>query len=194
MPITTVPACKAFRSIEPENQEHDAELARLILAVQEWLERECQRKFEQATVTEYYSGCHWRELIMVARPPIASIANIWDDLLRVYATPIPVSSYVVPAVDSEDSKAGIVRLDRLRFQDGIQNIKITYAGGFATIPTDLEQAAIEMVWAAREKGLNNLVGVRSRSVADGNVQYMNLAWESLADGILANYRLHLGVA
>lgn len=194
MPITTVPACKAFRGIEADNQEHDAELARLIPAVQEWLERECARKFEQATVTEYYSGCRWRELIMVARPPIVSITNLWDDLLRVYATPIPVASYVVPAVDSEDSKAGIVRLDRTTFSEGIQNIKITYVGGFATIPTDLEQAAIEMVWAAREKGLNNLVGVRSRSVADGNVQYMNLAWESLADGILANHRLHLGVA
>ncbi len=194
MALTTVQACKAFRGIEGDNLEHDEELARLILAVQEWLERECERKFEQATVTEYYSGTRWRDLIEVARPPIVSITNLWDDLLRVYATPMSVANYVVPQVDSHDSKAGIVRLDHLQFQQGIQNIKITYAGGFATIPTDLEQAAIEMVWAAREKGLHNLVGVRSRSVADGNVQYVNLAWSSLAEDIINQYRLHLGVA
>ena len=194
MAITTVPACKAFRGIENENQEHDTELARLIPAVQEWLQHECARKFEQATVTEYYSGRTWRELIMVARPPIVSITNLWDDPLRVYATPLALSSYVVPAVDSEDSKAGLVRLDGRTFTDGIQNIKITYVGGYATIPTDLEQAVIEMVWASREKGLHNLVGVRSRSVADGNVQYLNLGWGSLAEDIVGKYRLLGGVS
>lgn len=194
MPITTVPNCKAFRGIPGDNQEHDAELDRLIPAVQEWLERECERKFEQATVTEYYSGCHRRDLIVVARPPIITVTNLWDDPLRVYATPIPLVNYVVPAVGSEDALAGILRLDHLTFLDGIQNIKITYSGGFETIPADLEQAAIELVWAAREKGLNNLVGVRSRSIADGNVQYVNLSWDSLAQGIISKYSLHLGVA
>lgn len=194
MAITTVSNCKAFRGIAADNTEHDAELARLIPAVQEFLERECERKFELATVTEYYSGCDWRESLMVARPPIVTVTNLWDDPLRVYATPLLAASYVVPAVGSEDAKAGILRLDHVTFLDGIQNIKITYSGGFATIPADLDQAAIELVWAAREKGMNNLVGVRSRSVADGNVQYVNLAWGSLAEDIISQYRLHTGVA
>lgn len=192
--ITSVPHCKAFRNIPGENQEHDAELDRLIPAVQEFLERECERKFEKVEVTEFYSGAEWRELIIVARPPIVTVVNLWDDPTRVYATPIPVASYVVPPVDSEDGKAGILRLDGLCFLDGRNNIKVTYQGGFATIPQDLEEAAIEMVWAAREKGQNNLVGVRSRSIADGNVQYVNLAWGSLAEDIVQKYKLHTGVS
>jgi hypothetical protein len=189
MSLTTVPACKAFRGIEPENQEHDAELARLIPAVQEWLERECERTFEQATVTEYFHGDDWRDRLIVASPPLISITNIWDDPARAYATPLAASSYVI-----DDAEAGVIRLDGMTFSKGLRNIKLTYVGGFAVIPTDLEQAAIELVWAAREKGINNLVGVRSRSVADGNVQYVNLGWGSLAQDIIGKYRLHTGVA
>lgn len=189
MALTTVPNCKAFRGIPGENTEHDAELDRLIPAVQAFLEQECERVFEQVSVTDYYNGDEWTDRLIVARPPIVSVTNLWDDLLRVYATPIASSRYVI-----EDAEAGVVRLDGLTFQKGIRNIKITYVGGFSTIPEDLEQAAIEMVWAAREKGVNNLVGVRSRSIADGNVQYMNLSWESLAQGIVNKYRLYTGVA
>lgn len=189
MALTTVPDCKAFRGIPGDNQEHDAELARLILAVQTFLEEECERSFEAATVTEYFHGLDWRDRLMVARPPIVSITNIWDDLARVYATPLAASSYVL-----DDAEAGMIRLDGLTFSQGLRNIKITYVGGFAQIPTDLAQAAMEMVWAAREKGVNNLVGVRSRSVADGSVQYVNLGWGGLVDDIVRKYRLHTGVA
>lgn len=189
MALTTVPACKAFRSIPGENQEHDAELARLIPAVQAFLERECERTFEQATVTEYFHGDDWRDRLIVARPPLISITNLWDDPLRVYATPLAASSYVI-----DDAEAGIIRLDGLTFSKGLKNIKLAYVGGFVTIPKDLEEAAIELVWAAREKGVNNLVGVRSRSVADGSVQYVNLGWGSLVDDIVSQYRLHTGVA
>lgn len=190
MALTTVPACKAFREIPGEVVEHDDELERLIIAVQEWLEQECERTFEQATVTEYYHGNDWTGTLMVARPPIDSVTSLWDDPLRVYgsATLIDPSKYVIA-----DADAGIIKLDGITFQKGLRNIKLTYVGGYAAIPADLEQAAIEMVWAAREKGAHNLIGVRSRSIADGNVQFVNLGWESLAEGIIRKYRLRTGV-
>lgn len=189
MPITTVANCKAFRAIEAGNTDHDAELTRLIPAVQRWLEQECQRTFDQGTVTEYFSGTDWRDTLIVSRPPIVSITNLWDDPARVYATPISAASYVI-----DDADAGIVKLDGLTFSSGLNNIKITYVGGFATMPQDLEEAAIEMVWAARMKGDQNLVGVRSRSIADGSVQFVNLAWPLDLDSIISKYRLKTGVA
>lgn len=204
MAITTVTNCKAFREIGSGNQEHDAELARLIPAVQSYLEQECFRTFESGTVTEYKSGGNlewgcWSSTaapfrssrLMVARPPITSITGIWDDPIRVYGndTLIDQTNYVI-----EDADAGLIVLDGYQFKPGIKNIKITYVGGFTSIPSDLEQAAIEMVWAAREKGLHNLIGVRSRSVADGNVQFMNLDWGSANLGpIVQKYSLRLGV-
>lgn len=191
MPITTVAHCKAFRAIDTDNQEHDAELERIIPAVQAFLEEECGRMFEAADMTEYFDGDEWNHLLLVARPPINSIANLWDDSTRLFTTPIAVGSY-----DIKDAKAGIVRLlDGLRFSCGQRNIKLTYNGGYTSIPVDLEQAAIEMVWAAREKGLHNLIGVRSRSIADGNVQFVNLDWGSAnLMPIIQKYSLKTGVA
>lgn len=191
MPITTVANCKAFRGVEASNQEHDAELARIIPAVQAFLEQECGRVFDAGTVTEYFDGEMWASVLLVARPPINSIINLWDDPTRVFATPFSVGSY-----DVKDANAGIVRLlDDLEFSDGQHNIKITYSGGYASIPFDLEQAAIEMVWAAREKGLHNLIGVRSRSVGDGNIQFVNLDWGSPnLTAIIQKYSLKTGVA
>lgn len=191
MPLTTVANCKAFRGIESDNQEHDSELARLIESVQAFLEEECGRVFEAGDVTEYYDGDEWCQRILVARPPINSIVNLWDDPARTYATPLQATTY-----DIQDAKAGIVRLlDGRRFSTGQRNIKITYNGGYTSIPLDLEQAAIEMVWAAREKGVHNLIGVRSRSIADGNVQFVNLDWGSAhLMPIIQKYSLKTGVA
>ena len=221
MSITTVSNCKAFRGIDASNTEHDAELTRLIPAVQAFMEQECARKFDQATVTEYFNGRgfvyssnygfgygvngvgvgigrrygvdEWTEKassdrLMVARPPIISITNIWDDPLRVYPTPISTANYLIA-----DAEAGIIRLDQLIFLRGIANIKVTYLGGYSPIPADLEQAAIEMVWAAREKGSNNLIGVRSRALAGDSVQYVNLAWPLDLGMILDKYSFGLGV-
>jgi len=214
MPLTTVPACKSFRGIDSEDTDHDAELERIIAAVQSFLELECGRKFDLATVTEYYNGAGhvstgrfgggsfnglsvgyrpvhgdvWRDRILVAQPPVVSITNLWDDPLRVYDTvPLLTSQYVIA-----DPESGLIRLDGIIFQHGIHNIKITYVGGYAEIPPDLEQAAIEMVWAAREKGLNNLIGVRSRALAGDNVQYLNLTGIMDLEPIISKYRLHVG--
>lgn len=121
-----------------------------------------------------------------------SITSIHDDPLRVYgaSTLIDAAKYVIG-----DADAGLILLDGLTFQQGLRNIKITYEGGFASIPADLEQAAIELVWAAREKGANNLIGVRSRSIADGNVQFVNLDWGSVnLAPIISKYSLRTGVA
>ena len=204
MPITTVAQCKAFRGVEAANQEHDAELDRIIPAVQAFLEQECARVFDRSTVTEYYhgagswGGCRsgaspaWRNTLLVKRPPIVSITNIWDDPARAYGstTLLGAASYVIA-----DAEAGLIILDGFCFQEGINNIKVTYVGGYASMPFDLEQAAIEMVWAAREKGLHNLIGVRSRSVGDGNIQFVNLDWGSPnLTAIIQKYSLKTGVA
>lgn len=191
MPLTTVANCKAFRNIPTENTEDDAELTRIIPAVQAFLEEECGRVFDVGPVTEYFDGDEWNQLLIVARPPINSITNLWDDASRVFAVPLAATSY-----DIKDDKAGIVRLlDGRRFSNGQRNIKCTYNGGFATMPLDLEQAAIEMVWAARKKGMHNLIGVRSRSIADGNIEFLNLDWGSANLGpIIQKYSLKTGVA
>lgn len=198
MAITTVANCKAFRGIDESNTQHDVELERIIKVVQSYLENECGRVFEDSGNTsdlvEYYSGAGssnvsgmgsgfgsgfglssrgagWSTQLVLNRPPIISLTDIQVDPLRVWANaPIDPTLYA-----RYDDSAGIVQLlNGIFFPQGTMNIRVRYRGGFAAIPADIEQAAIEMVWSIRTKGEQNLIGVRSRAMADGSIQYVNL--------------------
>jgi hypothetical protein len=186
--ILSVSECKAFRNIPNDVTEHDSELERLIAVVQTWLENECGRKFDDSGVTplaEYYSGDEWRSQLVVARPPIIGITDIQVDNNRNWDQPtVPAANFAV-----YDADAGIIKLINYRFPLGVMNIRVQYRGGFSnsTMPADLKQAAIEMVWANRMKGENNLIGVRSRGLADGSVQYVNLDWPMNLQPIIDKY-------
>jgi hypothetical protein len=171
--ITTVSNCKQFRGLDVDNDEDDAELERIIGVVQTWLEKECNRKFDDSGTTpivEYYSGDEWRTALIVGRPPIISIQDVQIDNLRVWDKPVLDPAFY----DVYDAEAGIIKFINYTLPRGTLNVRLRYRGGYSVIPADLEQAAIEMVWAVRAKGENNLIGVRSRTVADGSVQYLNL--------------------
>jgi len=180
MSLTTLANVKAFKNIT--DTVHDNELSRLIITVDNFVAEYCSRTFEQnATITEYFSTKWGQRTLLLRRPPIQSIVSLYDDPIRSYGigTLIPSTSYVV-----DDADAGILRLDGTSFGHGIQNVKITYSGGYATIPSALEQAAIELIWMARDKGDQALLGLRGKSVADGSVTYLDNQWPSGVNAIL----------
>src|SRR3990167_2265935 len=130
MALTTLAAVKAFKGISATDQ--DAEITRLITVVSEYLTRYCRRTFDQnATLVEYHSGTSGQTTLRLDRPPINSIASIYDDPERAYgaSTLVAATDYVI-----EDAAAGLVRLDWVSFQAGLNNVKVTYSGGYATIP------------------------------------------------------------
>lgn len=186
MSLTTLAAVKAYKNIEASNTAHDTELARLILTVDNFVAEYCGRTFEQSvTTTEYHSTTWGQRTLLLRRPPIQSIASVHDDPLRAYgaSTLRASTSYVI-----DDANAGIVRLDGASFGQGIQNVKVIYSGGYSTIPLSLEQAAIELVWLARDKGDQALLGLKGKSVADGSVSYLDNSWPSGINAILDLYR------
>lgn len=192
MAITTVPNCKAFLNIPSDNKEHDAELARIIASLEAFLEMKTGRKIKKETITEYFDGDDWRDRLLVARPPIESIVNLWDDTSRVWSVPLAASTY-----ETLNPDAGIIRLlDGLQFSRGRRNIKLTYIGGYEGAIPGIEQEVIELVWAAREKGQYKLIGVRNRSIADGSTQWMNLDWDTspVAMSVVNKLSLKTGVA
>lgn len=186
MSLTTLAAVKAFKNIEVSTTTHDAEIARLILTVDNFVAEYCGRTFEQnVTTTEYHSTTWGQRTLLLRRPPIASIASLYDDPTRVYAASslMAATYYVI-----DDANAGILRLDGASFGQGIQNVKITYSGGFATIPSSLEQAAIELIWLARDKGDQALLGLKGKSIADGSVSYLDNQFPSGVRTTLDLYR------
>lgn len=183
MALTTLANVKAFKNITVD--DHDNELSRLITTVDNFVEEYCGRTFEQATVTEYHSTTWGQRVLLLKRPPIVSITSFYDDAVRVYGadTLLASTSYVI-----DDANAGIVRLDGTSFGQGLRNVKAVYVGGYATIPFALEQAAIELIWLARDKGDQALLGLRGKSIADGSVSYLDNQWPSGINAILDLYR------
>jgi|CXWL01.1.fsa_nt_gi hypothetical protein len=164
MSLTTLATVKAFKNIT--GTQHDAEIARLILAVDAFVANYVQRTIEQATVTEYHSTRSGQVSLRLRQYPVASITSLYDDAERVYGsdTVLAASDYVL-----EDANAGIVTLDGTAFDVGINNVKVVYVAGYATVPADLAQAAVELVWLTRDLGDKALLGIQSQSIADGSV-------------------------
>ena len=186
MSLTTLANLKAFKNLSAS--EHDAEITRLIPAVDAFVAQYCNRVLEQATVTEYQSGRAGQQTLRLKQYPVASITSLHDDPDRVYAsdTLIAPADYVLT-----DAKAGIVQLDGLTFNAGLNNLRIIYLGGFASGSNEralLEQAAIELIWLARNKGDQALLGLQSRSIADGRVDTFNTDWPAGVKMILDGFR------
>lgn len=190
MAITVLANVKGFKNLGVADTAHDAEIARLIPVVQDFMENYCRRVFEQnTTVTEYHSGKAGQAVLMLNQPPIASIASIHDDPLRVYGASalVAASKYLV-----RDAEAGIVQFDGWSLQEGLNNVKVVYSGGFPPADTELkalEQAAIELIWLARDKGDQALLGLSSKSVADGSYTVLRNDWPAGVQTILDLYRL-----
>jgi len=122
-------------------------------AAQEAIETFCDRKFDNAQRTEYHNG-RGESWLYVKNAPItdsagaitrdASNLSIWDDTDRDYGSNELIDSDDLIVADPD---AGLIRYDGNVFLDSIQNIKITYYGGFteAAMPEDVKQAYIILI-------------------------------------------------
>lgn len=131
-------------------------------------EQYCSRMFASGTYTEYFSSDGSQTKIPVLAYPITSITNIWVDSERTFgdSTKLTASDYVA------DQRGGpYIRLKYSTFSVGIDNIKVTYAGGLAAnttaVPDDLRLACMLQVafWFQRREQL----GLAGASMPGGSL-------------------------
>lgn len=118
----------------------------------------CNRKFAAQDWTEYYKGDGTNRLLL-RQYPINQIYSIYDDVDRQWPSS---SAKDISAVAISYQTSGLIQLvgdifinaDLWSFYQ-LENIKITYNAGFATIPEDLEEACIKYcaVEYAKSKGV-----------------------------------------
>lgn len=164
MALATLEEIKNYLQINSTNE--DARLANLVNYASSIVETYCNRNFEQANVTEYRDG--GRNSVFVDRIPINSINVVAEYNGSSYVTlngpnadgslPDNVTSNSNALQYVWDSETGeITRLDypqaRLRssvlgvpiFDNYPKGVKITYNGGYSTIPYDLKMAVLDYV-------------------------------------------------
>ena len=122
--------------------KQDALISQLILMVSDRIEQYCNREFEYgASVVEQHDSDGQHDYIIVRRPPIATVASLYDDADRAFGalSLIPATDYY-PYTDG----SGIVQLTAGRFTRGFKNVRVTYAGGYTyqTLPPSIKEACI----------------------------------------------------
>jgi len=136
----TLDAVKEYLRISSSND--DTLLNNLIARAEDEADMYCHRVFAAATYTEYYDG-NGLSKMNLKHYPVNSITSIHDDLDREYGAD--------DLIDSDDyvfeADSGIVKLDGLTFTGGIQNIKVIYNAGYATLPDDVTDAIVKLVAA-----------------------------------------------
>lgn len=131
----------------------DAVLTALIANASDFIERYCNRVFEQTTFTDVRNG-NGADAIFLRHVPILSVQSVSVDGTTVPPAPdarsygwvndehkVYIRGYARVNPESPDVYVGAPR----GFSRGIQNIQIAYTAGHATIPLSVNQACVELV-------------------------------------------------
>jgi hypothetical protein len=183
---TTVAACKVQLGITDTTQ--DAFLESLVNRSYKILETFLGRKMKEADYVEYYDGPDDEspDTLLLNQWPIIEVESIHDDLERLFG-----SDSLIAASDMVIYKErGLVKLFRNQscFQRGAQNIKVAYTAGYATMPGDLEDAAIQMVEHMYNRSRTN--GFDSASLGGKSETYDKAEIPAAVKRTLRNYKVY----
>lgn len=146
----------------------DALIAKAITSVSESCRSYCQTKFDVETYTEYRSGGGWGQTrIFTKYQPIVSVTSLTID--DVVMTPL-LSNIPDPNGSGYAYTENAILLYGYEFTKGQDNVIIVYSAGYATVPYDLNQIAVEWVcFKYREK---DRIGHKSKTLAGETVAFI----------------------
>lgn len=153
--LTTLAAVEAWLGLAPGNAD-EALLASLITAASGFVQTWCDRQFASQSYTESWDGKGARRMPF-PHSPVSAVASVTID-----GQAIPASTDNGVASPGFFFAPKMLMLSGYRFTQGFGNVQVAYTAGFATIPADVAQAAIDLIALRyREK---DRVGKSSESV------------------------------
>lgn len=172
-----------FRGGGNQTQTDDNLLQRMITALSESINRTTCRTIKAANHTEIHSGTG-SQVLFVRNPPIISITSLYVNGNAIGAKSTDPTQYLNS--NGYSFSEGHVSIFGYSFDRGLDNIQITYRGGYNAAPSDLEQACIEAVaWGYKE--LDRL-GFISKSLAGETVTFDVKVMSQRAKGIVDRYQ------
>ena len=136
------------------------------------------------TYTEYLDGTG-SDVFWTRRTQISSVTSIhissvgdWDDV-----APVDLTSVLFDTAD-----LGKVSLLGLGTGTGFRAIKIVYAGGYSTLPDDVQIARAMIVAMIRNRGKEGADGFKRERLGDRNVEYDAELLPQPAREILDHYK------
>lgn len=143
---------KLYIAVNASNTDYDDVLEDMIDSASEAIEQYCRLKFALSQRTEYHDGDGGSKFFTKVRPitdatgtlletPTAATITVWVDTDRAYGDDYKVDNEDLIVWPAE----GKIGYDGGNFTEGDKSIKVTYYSGYATIPTDVQEAAKMLV-------------------------------------------------
>ncbi len=154
----------------------------LRVAVNSFVDSYCGRTIMGASYVEPHTVLEaWQTTLIVENPPIRALTSLTSG--RTSPTLVDPDGYVVEA------KKGIVRLTVSWLTVGVNQYTVSYDGGFAEPPRDLEMVALSIIAREAEKAAKGRHGMRSRSFAQGTWESFERDLEGFEKRLLDQYKL-----
>lgn len=176
--LTTLAQAKSQLAIPGVTE--DARVEMFINAASARIERFCDRRFKQASYSEYHHG-RGQNLLLPLEYPIISIAEIRVSDDKVWTEGlVPSTDYFIVDYDQAIQYLGY-------FPSGFGNIRLMYSAGYATIPSDLEMACLWYVeWYFKHRDRGDM-GRTSISKGDESVGVLDASPKMIQE-ILLDYK------
>lgn len=175
--LTTVANVKEWIGITSSTD--DQLIQRLVGGISQTIQSWLNRQLKSQSYTETRDG-NGNNSMMFADYPVTEVTSV-----KVNGKPIlPCPDFSSPGYRFNGTS---ITLIGYIFNQGVQNIELSYKAGFATVPLDIEQAVIELV-ALRYKERDR-IGQQSKNMANGEtVTYMIKDFPDDVLSLLKNYK------
>ncbi len=163
MALCTRGNVRTYLEIDNADTKKDNLIDEMIAPAQSFLEEYCRTKFESESATDYFTGPS--KVFCLKRFNVSDVV-VYDDWQRVFGASSIISSddYYV------ETENGIIYLD-YSIGQGIGTVKITYTGGFTTVPEAIRQACVELVGRKVKEAPFGGLQVSSKSMEGGSINF-----------------------
>lgn len=181
------------------SSDKDTLISALIVAASRWIEGHCQRTFASTSYTEVFSPGRDGRILRsgtVVRPrqyPIISVTSLHESSVRTFD-----ATSLLPATDYAIGQGSLTveLLDdgtTIALQGGQRTVQLIYVAGYATIPGDLQRAAVMLAVHLYHKADRQKQNVASESLGGVTVSYLNETMPKEAQAIVDRYRRPFGL-
>ena len=174
--LTSLDNIKAYLGLATGND--DALLARMVTSVSTYVQQWMGRQILNAAYTETRSGTGSQIMALHHYPVTAVTSLVVDNVI------IPAAADSFSPGYSFDGR--FLYLNGYLFRKGRTNVVVGYVAGYASVPPELEQAAIELI--AMRYRERDRVGHQSKSLGGETVSFIVKDFPDSVRTILTNYK------
>lgn len=182
--LITLSTLLTFCGLASDDSDYTDLLNQAIDGASWFLNSKTRRKLKARDLTEYYDGDGTPKLMLEQRP-INAMSSIYSDPDRDFAA--------ASLVDSDDYQTygdeGFIIFTSTAVAVGSRVLKVTYNGGYSTVPYDLQQACIELAAITYENYKSHRTQLKSVS-SDAGTQSFEHGVPPFVKEVIAQYKKH----